>query len=135
MNYSEVKAVSNVMLPNLMTSPLGSDNGAGFGWTDMTVFKGGLQVRRPDAAGGYAYGEQPIGEAEAFSSWLLASLSSTYRWIQPKGRPRITGCFDHPRPVERHGRREPRGAWSAHHVAHGSVGHRRGLHDLIPVSW
>ncbi|MBP6715443.1 MAG: outer membrane protein transport protein [Acidobacteria bacterium] len=77
MNYSEVKAVSNVMLPNLMTSPLGSDNGAGFGWKDMTVFKGGLQVRAGTdwtLRAGYAYGEQPIGEAEVLFNILAPGV-------------------------------------------------------------
>jgi long-chain fatty acid transport protein len=44
-NYSDVNAVGNAMLPNLMQSPLGTEGGAGFGWSDMTVGKVGVQVR------------------------------------------------------------------------------------------
>jgi len=65
--YSDVDAVGNPMLPNLSTSLLGDDNGAGFGWDDMTVFKFGVQWQSsPDWTwrAGYSYGEQPIPSSE-----------------------------------------------------------------------
>ncbi len=44
---------------------LGGDNGGGFGWEDMTVFKGGLAWSNNEDwtwRFGYSYGEQPIPE-------------------------------------------------------------------------
>lgn len=63
MLYSKVKSVGNPMLPNLQQAPLGADEGAGFGWKDMTVYKFGLQwAMNPQwtLRGGYSYGKQPI---------------------------------------------------------------------------
>lgn len=64
--YGGVKSIANPMLPNLMSSPLGSDNGPGFGWEDMTIVKAGLQYRAGawEWRGGYSYGAQPIPESE-----------------------------------------------------------------------
>ena len=76
-NYSEVKSVSNPMLPNLMSAALGNDSGAGFGWRDMTVFKGGLQVRASSAwtlRGGYSYGKQPIGTDDVLFNILAPGV-------------------------------------------------------------
>ena len=61
--YSDIKSINNPLLPNLQTAQLGNDNGAGFGWDDMTVFKVGLQWARTEQWAyrfGYSYGEQPI---------------------------------------------------------------------------
>ena len=75
-NYSEVKSIANPLMPNLMTAALGTDNGAGFGWKDMTVFKTGAQVRAADwtLRGGYAYGKQPIGESEVLFNILAPGV-------------------------------------------------------------
>lgn len=62
--YSGVASVSNSMVSS---APLGSDNGPGFGWRDMTVLKlaishrynSGLTVRA-----GYSHGRQPIPDNE-----------------------------------------------------------------------
>jgi long-chain fatty acid transport protein len=65
--YSDIKSINNPLLPNLNTAisgaQLGDDNGAGFGWEDMTVIKLGLQWARTEQwtyRFGYSYGEQPI---------------------------------------------------------------------------
>ena len=66
-NYSEVKSVGNPMLPNLQTSQLGNDNGAGFGWKDMTVYKLGVQWQSSKEwiwRAGYSQGDQPIQDIE-----------------------------------------------------------------------
>jgi long-chain fatty acid transport protein len=76
-NYSEVKSVGNPLLPNLMSAPLGADGGAGFGWKDMTVFKGGVQVRAGSGwtlRGGYSYGKQPIPESEVLFNILAPGV-------------------------------------------------------------
>jgi long-chain fatty acid transport protein len=65
--YSDIKSINNPLLPNLNTAisgaQLGDNNGAGFGWEDMTVIKLGLQWDRTEQwtyRFGYSYGEQPI---------------------------------------------------------------------------
>ena len=75
--YSEVKSVGNPMLPNLMSAPLGADNGAGFGWADMTTVKLGLQYRGTHGftwRGGYSYGKQPVREAEVMFNILAPGV-------------------------------------------------------------
>lgn len=65
--YSDVNAVGNPMLPNLMTSQLGDDKGSGFGWEDMTVVKTGVQWQSsPDWTwrAGYSISDQPIPNIE-----------------------------------------------------------------------
>jgi long-chain fatty acid transport protein len=66
-NYSEVNSVGNPMLPNLQTSQLGNDNGAGFGWKDMTIYKLGVQWQSSKEwiwRAGYSQGKQPIQDTE-----------------------------------------------------------------------
>jgi len=65
--YSDIKSINNPLLPNLNTAisgaQLGDNNGAGFGWEDMTIIKLGLQWARTEQwtyRFGYSYGEQPI---------------------------------------------------------------------------
>lgn len=65
--YSDIKSIGNPMLPNLQTSLLGDNGGAGFGWHDMTVYKAGVQWKSSDAwtwRAGYSYGKQPIQSSE-----------------------------------------------------------------------
>jgi long-chain fatty acid transport protein len=65
--YSGVKSINNPLLPNLQTALLGNDNGAGFGWEDVTVLKLGTQwTASPNVTvrGGYSYGSQPIPSSE-----------------------------------------------------------------------
>jgi long-chain fatty acid transport protein len=66
-NYSEVNSVGNPMLPNLQTSLLGNDDGAGFGWKDMTIYKIGVQWQSSKEwtwRAGYSQGKQPIQDSE-----------------------------------------------------------------------
>lgn len=65
--YSGVKSINNPLLPNLQTALLGDDNGAGFGWEDVTVLKLGAQWQASPGVtvrGGYSYGSQPIPSSE-----------------------------------------------------------------------
>jgi long-chain fatty acid transport protein len=76
-NYSEVKSIHNPLLPNLMTSPLGSDNGAGFGWKDMTIYKLGVQWQSSKAwiwRAGYSTGTQPIPDSEVLFNILAPGV-------------------------------------------------------------
>jgi long-chain fatty acid transport protein len=75
--YSEIKSIANPMMPNLMQAPLGADDGPGFGWKDMTVVKGGVQVRGADGwtwRAGYSYGRQPIEESEVLFNILAPGV-------------------------------------------------------------
>ncbi len=75
--YSECKSVGNQMLPNLMMSKLGQENGAGFGWEDMTVFKGGVQWQASKdwaLRAGYSNGKQPIPSNEVLFNILAPGV-------------------------------------------------------------
>ena len=76
-NYSEVKSVANPLLPNLVTSQLGSEGGAGFGWKDMTIYKLGVQWKSSDTwtwRVGYAYGKQPIDSSQVLFNILAPGV-------------------------------------------------------------
>ncbi len=65
--YSDIDSIGTSMMPNLATSLLGKDTGAGFGWDDMTIIKGGVQWVSSDEwtwRAGYSYGKQPISSSE-----------------------------------------------------------------------
>jgi len=75
--YSEVNSVSNPMLPNLATSLLGDENGAGFGWQDMTVYKVGVQWQKSAAwtwRAGYSFGDQPVPSSETLFNILAPGV-------------------------------------------------------------
>lgn len=72
-NYSDVAAISNPILPNLgmcqMGNPagcLGGSNGAGFGWEDLNVYRIGYQYDAGNwqARAGFSTNDQPIPETE-----------------------------------------------------------------------
>lgn len=76
-NYEGVRSVGNDFLPNLGLARLGMADGAGFGWHDMTVYKGGLQyVANEDwtLRGGYSYGKQPIRDNEVLINILAPGV-------------------------------------------------------------
>jgi len=76
-NYSEVKAINNPMLPNLQTAQLGNDGGAGFGWKDMTIYKIGVQWKSSKQwtwRAGYSTGNQPIPESEVLFNILAPGV-------------------------------------------------------------
>lgn len=67
-NYSEVDSIGN-SINNLLLSgaPLGSSNGPGFGWDDVTVFKLGVEYAvdpKLTLRAGWNYGESPIPSNE-----------------------------------------------------------------------
>ncbi len=76
-NYGEVKSIANPMLPNLATSLLGMDGGAGFGWKDMTIYKVGAQWRSSKAwtwRAGYSYGNSPIRSSQVLFNILAPGV-------------------------------------------------------------
>jgi long-chain fatty acid transport protein len=65
--YSDVKSIANPLLNNLFTSQLGNDDGAGFGWDDIVIYKLGYQWETSPQwtwRVGYSYGDQPIPSSE-----------------------------------------------------------------------
>lgn len=78
--YSEVDSIANSLSAGKLMqgkTPLGSDNGAGFGWDDMTVFKCGVQWQSSEEwiwRGGFSYGEQPIPDSEVLFNILAPAV-------------------------------------------------------------
>jgi long-chain fatty acid transport protein len=71
--YSGIKSVGNPLLPNLQTAQLGTDNGAGFGWKDIFVFKFGTMWKMSDnltLMAGYSYGQEPIPDSQVLFNIL-----------------------------------------------------------------
>ena len=76
-DYESVKSVGNDFLPNLGLTRLGMVEGAGFGWHNMTVYKGGLQVaasKNWTLRTGYSYAHQPIRENEVLINILAPGV-------------------------------------------------------------
>ena len=84
--FGDVASVGNPMI-NLLDCPsmggadfescLGGENGAGFGWEDMTTYKIGIEWTPNDMTAyrfGYSYGEQPIQEADVMFNILAPGV-------------------------------------------------------------
>jgi long-chain fatty acid transport protein len=91
--YTDVNSVSNPFLPNLMTSPLGSDNGAGFGWEDIMIYKLGYQFAMSPTMTwrvGYSQNDQPIPSSEVLFNILAPGVieqhyTAGFTWnVNPK---------------------------------------------------
>ena len=91
--YSDVAAVANPMdlinngptdqqgNPNPNFQPLGFDNGWGFGWKDMTIYKVGLDYKiNPEWTfrTGYSYGKQPIPSSEVLFNILAPGVMESH---------------------------------------------------------
>jgi long-chain fatty acid transport protein len=75
--YSEIKSIANPMLPNLQTSLLGNDDGAGFGWKDVLAVKFGAMFTGVDSWDfmvGYSYNQNPIPESEVMFNILAPAV-------------------------------------------------------------
>ncbi|KAA1175999.1 hypothetical protein FWJ25_02385 [Marinobacter salinexigens] len=86
--YSEINSIGNPLLPNLQTAQLGSDDGAGFGWDDMTIVKLGWQWQQtPEHAwrAGVSYGESPISDEDVLFNILAPGVQEWH----------FTGGFTH----------------------------------------
>ena len=76
-NYSDVASVGNTFLPNIVTAPLGADNGAGFGWRDINVYKLGLQWKPNEVwtwRAGYSKADQPVPNSEVLFNILAPGV-------------------------------------------------------------
>ncbi len=86
--YSDIRSIANPMVnmagcPTLplggsdLESCLGGNNGAGFGWEDMTTYKVGLEWASSEMniwRFGYSYGEQPIQAADVLFNILAPGV-------------------------------------------------------------
>jgi long-chain fatty acid transport protein len=72
--YSDVASIAN---PFASAGPLGADNGPGFGWEDITIYKLGYQwSTSPDWTWrvGYNHGDQPIPDSEVLFNILAPGV-------------------------------------------------------------
>ncbi len=82
--YSDIKSVGTPMFPALglalMGDPnslLGGDNGPGFGWEDMTIYKAGVQIEGSNGwtwRFGASTGDQPIPPSEVLFNILAPGV-------------------------------------------------------------
>jgi long-chain fatty acid transport protein len=80
-NYGSIESISNSVLNLLAGNPLGSDNGPGFGWRDMTVFKLGLSYAYSDKLtlrGGVSTTRQPIPKDETLFNMLAPGVMENH---------------------------------------------------------
>lgn len=92
-NYSEVASIANpidpmalppafpnpdgTFTPNPNHVPLGADNGSGFGWKDINVYKVGLEYDKGNSwtfRGGFSHNDQPIPESEVIFNILAPGV-------------------------------------------------------------
>lgn len=100
--YSKSGSVGNPVAPLFAGQPLGSANGPGFGWRDVTVLKLGASYRlREDLTvrGGFSYATQPVRSSETFFNILAPGvvqkhLTAGATWTLPGGG-ELTGYFAH----------------------------------------
>jgi long-chain fatty acid transport protein len=79
--YSEINSIANPLLPNLGQAQLGTEEGAGFGWEDVTAFKVGAAydiTADLTLRAGYNYGAQPIPESETLFNILAPGVVETH---------------------------------------------------------
>jgi long-chain fatty acid transport protein len=75
--YTDSAAVSNKIDPLLSGVQLGSDNGPGFGWEDMTVYKLGISHEMSNdltVRAGWNHGKQPIPSSQTLFNMLAPGV-------------------------------------------------------------
>jgi long-chain fatty acid transport protein len=75
--YAGVKSIANTLLPSLAISPLGTTNGAGFGWKNVNVAKLGFQWKASEMwtwRAGYSKCDQPIPQTEVLFNILAPGV-------------------------------------------------------------
>lgn len=66
-NYSDVASVANPSTNMFIPAPLGADNGPGFGWDDIDVWKLGVEYKysqQMTLRAGYNHGDNPISSRD-----------------------------------------------------------------------
>ena len=75
--YSEIKSVGNQLTPETYGNGLGSDNGPGFGWRDVTAIKTGIAydvIKSLTLRLGYNYSTQPIPDNQTYFNILAPAV-------------------------------------------------------------
>ncbi len=75
--YSGIKSVGTPLSPLFQGNPFGADNGPGFGWRDIDVFKFGAAYRLNDTLtvrAGYGHSENPVPSSETFLNILAPGV-------------------------------------------------------------
>lgn len=75
--YSEVQSVGNPLAPLFGGTPFGAQNGPGFGWRDVTVFKVGASYHASDSLtlrAGYGRSDNPVPQSETFLNILAPGV-------------------------------------------------------------
>ena len=91
--YSQVAAVGNSAASLFGGQALGSANGPGFGWRDVTVLKLGVQHQVNSALtlrGGVSVARQPVPQSETFFNILAPGVIRNHltlgaTWVEPTG--------------------------------------------------
>jgi len=92
-DYSDVKSVGNPLANLLLGNPLGSSNGGGFGWRDISVVKLGVVHALSNAItlrAGVSHAQQPIPSSETFFNILAPGtiqdhVSAGFSWKMANG--------------------------------------------------
>lgn len=91
--YSSIASVGHPLLPNLLTSPLGTNGGPGFGWQDLTVGRVGAQVAvnpKWTLRTGVSFSGQTVPESQVLLNILTPAVLRTHltfgvtRWMGAK---------------------------------------------------
>lgn len=75
--YSDIKSIANPMIPNLFQSPLGSDEGAGFGWKNILILKYGVMYSGFcgwNLMAGYSISQNPINDENVMFNILAPAV-------------------------------------------------------------
>ena len=80
-NYEGVKSISN---PLNLAAPLGANNGSGFGWNDMTVYKLGAEYQwnnQLTLRAGWSHSDQPIDNDQTMFNILAPAVIEDHATI------------------------------------------------------
>ena len=75
--YNDIASIGNPLAPLANGIPLGADEGPGFGWENITVFKIGLTYPVSEewtVRGGFSFGDQPIPSSEVLFNILAPGV-------------------------------------------------------------
>lgn len=88
--YSDIASIANPMANMFAGAQLGADNGPGFGWQDMNIFKIGVEWQydpRWTFRAGYSYNDNPIHSADVMFDILAPAVvqhhiagGANYKW-------------------------------------------------------
>lgn len=101
-NYSDVNSVGNPLAALMQGVALGTADGPGFGWRDVTTYKVGASFalsQRLTVRGGYSHETQPVPRTETFFNILAPGVIQDHvtvgaTWTLARGT-EISGYFAH----------------------------------------